>query len=114
MSWYKVSNQTEISTPFIKKVVANGKAVCLVNTGSAVYAVSATCPHAGADLSRGSCHNGKLVCPFHRYAYDLSTGKGEPGQNDFIAVYPLQIREDGIYVEVRSWVDKIKGLFNFI
>ena len=111
MPWYKVSNQTNFSIPFIIKVTANGKAICLVNAEGELYALSATCPHAGADLSKGWCRDGMLICPFHRYAYNLETGRGAPGQNDFVTTYPVQVRTDGIYVEVTSWFDGIKKVF---
>jgi nitrite reductase/ring-hydroxylating ferredoxin subunit len=111
MSWCKVSNEIDLSTPFIRKVTARGRALCLVNAEGSLYALAAACPHAGADLSKGWCSNGKLVCPFHRYSYDLSTGRGTLGQNDFVNVYPVQVRKDGIYVEINSWMDRVKEMF---
>ena len=112
MAWYKVADIVDTPEPFLKKVNANGKSICLVNTDGQLYAVSATCPHAGADLSKGWCTNGKLICPFHRYAYDLNTGRGAAGQNDFIRTYPVEQRADGIYVKVDSWLEGLKNMFN--
>ncbi|MVN91327.1 Rieske (2Fe-2S) protein [Mucilaginibacter aquatilis] len=108
MAWYKVADAFDLSKPFIRKVSAGGKSICLVNADK-VYAVSSKCPHAGADLSGGWCKNGKLICPFHRYAYDLETGKGAPGQNDFINVYSVEIKDDGVYVQVTSWLERLTG-----
>jgi nitrite reductase/ring-hydroxylating ferredoxin subunit len=111
MAWYKVAETSDLSTPFLKKVTANGKTLCLVNADGKLFATSATCPHAGADLSKGWCENGKLICPFHRFAYDLETGKGNPGQNDFVYTYPVESRADGIYIKVGSWLEKVKKVF---
>ena len=58
-----------------------------------VFALSAKCPHAGGDLTQGWCKEGKLICPVHRYSFDLKTGKGSEGQNDYIDSYPVEIKD---------------------
>src|SRR5687767_2768877 len=109
MAWHKVDDSTDLSKPFLKKVNAGGKMLCLVNADGVLSALSARCPHAGADLSNGWCENGMLICPFHRYSYDLVTGRGAPGQNDYVRVYPVLAKPDGIYIEVTSWLETIKN-----
>lgn len=109
MAWYKVTEHADLSQPFLKKITAGGKSLCLINTGGQLSALSSRCPHAGADLSQGWCENGKLICPFHRYSYDIKTGRGAPGQNDYVRVYPVEARADGIYVQVTSWLEKLTG-----
>jgi nitrite reductase (NADH) small subunit len=32
------------------------------------------CPHEGGPLGEGSIEGGKLVCPWHAYAFDVTTG----------------------------------------
>jgi nitrite reductase/ring-hydroxylating ferredoxin subunit len=111
MAWYKVSDAANLSTPFLISVNAGGKPLCLVNANEKLYAVSAKCPHAGADLSKGWCEKDRLVCPFHRYKYNLNTGRGDPGQNDFIRTYAVEQRDDGIYVEVKSFFESFRSKF---
>ncbi len=111
MNWYKVAELIDIHKPFIKKVKAGGKGICLVGYEGSIYAISATCPHAGAELSGGWCREGKIICPFHRYSYNLQTGKGDPGQNDYVDTYPVEVRQDGVYVGVITFLEKIKQAF---
>ena len=111
MAWYKVADIADLSSPFLRKVNAGGKAICLINTNGKLFATSNTCPHAGADLSTGWCENENLICPFHRYQYDLNTGRGASGQNDFVKTYKVEVRVDGIFVEANSWLEKIKRAF---
>ena len=110
MEWYKASDTPTNSKPFIQRVKVNGKNLCLVGYNNEVFAVGSTCPHAGAELSGGWCSDGKIICPFHRYAYDLKTGKGDPGQNDFIDTYPVEVRADGIYIGMFSFAERLKAL----
>ena len=111
MQWHKISDIPDPQKPFIKKVKADGKSICLVGYEGKVYAIGATCPHAGAELSGGWCKDGKIICPFHRYSYSLETGKGDPGQNDYVDTYPVEIREDGVYVGIASFGDKWRSIF---
>ncbi len=75
------------------------------------YAVQRSCPHAGADLSGGWCKEGKLICPYHRYSYNLETGKGSEGQGDYIDTFPVEVREDGIYIGLPESRNFFKRLF---
>ncbi|NCD72200.1 Rieske (2Fe-2S) protein [Mucilaginibacter agri] len=108
MKWYKVGSVGEVLPP-ISKVSVGGKKLCIVNYEGKLFALSARCPHAGADLSEGWCENGKLICPFHRYAYDLETGRGNTGQNDFVPTYKVEIRNNEVYVGIPSFWDSLKG-----
>lgn len=110
MKWYKVPDFALPDGPFLKKVRVGGKSVCLVGYEGEIFAISDTCPHAGGLLSGGWCWEGKIVCPIHRYSYDLHTGKGSPGQNDFIEVYEVDKRDDGLYLGMTGfWKRVVKG-----
>ena len=51
------------------------------NKKSAVKAFLNKCPHAGAKLSNGWInHAGQLVCPAHRFVFDLETGRSCDGE----------------------------------
>ena len=111
MKWYKVPGNLKPGSAFIKKVKAGNKSICLVSDGTELFALGAKCPHADGDLSMGWCNNQKIVCPIHRYSYDLHTGKGSKGQNDFINTFPVKITDDEIYVGTSSFLDKITELY---
>jgi nitrite reductase/ring-hydroxylating ferredoxin subunit len=109
MKWYKTETDLNADKPFIKKVEIGRKSICLVGFEGQIYALSSICPHAGADLSEGLCVKGKIVCPYHRYTYNLETGRGGEGQNDFVATYPVEIRDDVIYVGIKSFWERLSG-----
>ncbi|MEN0056076.1 MAG: Rieske (2Fe-2S) protein [Mucilaginibacter sp.] len=109
MKWYKIPGIQITGKPFIAKVKVGRKNICLIGYEERIYALSSVCPHAGADLSEGLCVKGKIVCPYHRYTYDVKTGKGGAGQNDFVETYPVEIRGNEIYVGIISLWDKLRG-----
>ncbi len=108
MAWYKVAEDNTVE-PGLWRVSAGGKNICLVHHDGQWFALAASCPHAGADLSQGWCDDGQVVCPFHRYHYDLLTGRGAAGQNDYVRTYTTEVRSDGVYVEVRSFTERLFG-----
>lgn len=112
MRWIKLYDPKIMQEPdFIRLVKVEGKKICLVKSGNQIYATQNRCPHAGGDLSQGWCKKGKLICPIHRYEYDLASGRGASGQGDYINTYPIEIRLDGIYIGLKeSWL-KLKKLF---
>ena len=101
LKWYKV----EMTLPdgdFVKMLSIAGKKLCLVRNEGELYLVQNSCPHAGGVLSGGWCVKRHLVCPIHRYEYDLTTGRGAEGQGDYIDTYPVETREDGIYIGLKE------------
>lgn len=99
MNWVKVFGPEILREPdFLSEVKANGKRLCLIKSQGKFHATQYYCPHAGASLAFGRCKEGKLICPHHRYEYDIETGRGNPGQGDYITVYLTEIRDDGVFV----------------
>lgn len=101
MKWIKLDIELP-ENDFITMIKVEGKKLCLVKHQDKVHILQHSCPHAGGILSGGWCKNGNIVCPIHRYEYDLETGKGAAGQNDYIDVYPIEERTDGIYVGLKE------------
>jgi len=59
------------------------------NSGGELFAVSRRCRHLGADLAGGSIdEEGRLVCPWHRSAYDVRTGRMVRGPQGAFAKVP--------------------------
>ncbi|QQL51317.1 Rieske (2Fe-2S) protein [Mucilaginibacter ginkgonis] len=104
MKWYFAAPLTSENVT-LKRIIVGRKKLVLIKYQEEYFALNAYCPHAGADLSGGWCKDGKIICPFHRYAYDIKTGRGDPGQNDYVDTYPTEVRDDGVYVGLQSFWD---------
>lgn len=80
--------------------------ICVVHTKDGFFAMNDKCPHNGASLSNGFCSDdGAIVCPVHRYRFDLKTGRAKSGLGDVATTYPIEIRETGVFIgfEERVW-----------
>ncbi len=99
MKWFKIFSSDVLNgVDFVKRIDVSGQKLCAVKIADKIFVIQNKCPHAGADLSQGWCHNGKIVCPYHRHEFDLTTGRGIPGQGNYVNTYPIELRDDGIYV----------------
>lgn len=105
MNWIKLFPLSILSTEdFLKKVTVSGKNLCLVKTDGKLYAIQNKCPHVGAELSNGWCAEKKIICPYHRHEFDLETGRGAPGQGNYVETYPVEVKEDGVYIGInKNW-----------
>jgi nitrite reductase (NADH) small subunit len=45
--------------------------------GGAVAVLDGVCPHEGGPLGEGIVEDGRVVCPWHGYAFDVHTGATE-------------------------------------
>lgn len=101
MKWLKLDMEIP-KEDFVTLIKLEGKKICLVKHENSLYAVQNTCPHAGGILSGGWCKNGHIICPIHRYEYSLQTGRGAAGQGDYIDIYPVEERADGVYIGLKE------------
>ncbi len=108
MKWLKVPVGPETDQPYLKKVKVDGKAVCIICHDGKLYATSAWCPHAGADLSYGFISkDGNLVCPVHRFCYNLENGRGCEGQGDYLENYPVKIKDNEVYIGITGFWERV-------
>lgn len=109
LKWFKIEEMLP-EEDFVRQIKVNGKKLCVVRDHKKLYAVQNSCPHAGGILSGGWCKNGYLICPIHRWEYHLGTGRGAQGQGDYIDIYPVEERENGIYIGFQEgWLKRFFG-----
>jgi len=80
-----------------------GEKICITRTKNGFYAVQDRCPHNGASLSKGMCsQNNEIICPLHRYSFDLESGKATSGGAYALKVYPIERKKDGVFVGIKA------------
>jgi nitrite reductase/ring-hydroxylating ferredoxin subunit len=80
-----------------------GENICVTRTKAGVYAFQEKCPHNGASLTHGFCTaKNEIVCPLHRYSFDLESGRATSGGGFALKKYPLDVRDDGVYVGIKA------------
>ncbi|HET9256629.1 MAG TPA: thiamine pyrophosphate-binding protein, partial [Pseudonocardiaceae bacterium] len=98
--WHKVDPADVPEDGRVRSVVVDGRTVALSRCGARLGALENRCPHQGGPLGEGAIEKGWLRCPWHGYDYDPLTGTPPPGFTDAPERFPVEIRDDGVYVEV--------------
>jgi nitrite reductase/ring-hydroxylating ferredoxin subunit len=106
-TWHKIAasdSEMDFGKNRIRVADVNGKKICLGLIGQSVYGFAYTCPHAGAMLNEGYIDGaGNVVCPVHGYRFSISNGRNTTGEGFHLKTYPVEIREDGVYLGIKEY-----------
>ena len=75
-----------------------GYDIAVFNTGEEIYAIENRCPHMGAELSEGEIVDRSVCCHDHGWVINLETGEVEDRDAHGVATFPVQVRDDAIWV----------------
>lgn len=101
LTWHKVLNHTsDLAEGRVMTVTAGRTSICLAHFEGHMCALDNRCPHQGGPLGEGSIENGLLRCPWHGWDFHPCTGKPPGGYDDGIETFPVEVRQDGVYVGV--------------
>jgi thiamine pyrophosphate-dependent acetolactate synthase large subunit-like protein/nitrite reductase/ring-hydroxylating ferredoxin subunit len=97
-TWLKVLGIEELPEGRVKPVTCQHRTLCLTHFDGQYAALDNKCPHQGGPLGEGSIEGGWLRCPWHGWDFHPLTGKPPGGFDDGVATFPVEMRDDGIYV----------------
>src|SRR5580658_1202220 len=61
----------------VAEFTVQGRAFCVARVNGAIAVLDGVCPHEGGPLGEGSIEDGRIVCPWHAYAFDPVTGEAQ-------------------------------------
>jgi len=96
--WLKVLEPDELPEGRVKPVTCKHRTLCLSHFEGQFAALDNKCPHQGGPLGEGSIEGGWLRCPWHGWDFHPLTGKPPGGFDDGVETFPVEVREDGVYV----------------
>ena len=97
--WHRIDEPVE----GITEIKVGDKKICVAVKGRDISACTTRCPHAGGAMASGYIDAmGNIVCPVHHYRFSLKNGRNSSGEGYFLKTYPVEVREDGVYVGIPS------------
>jgi len=90
----KVIAASELPPGSCREVSVAGNAVAVYNVGGAVYATSNRCLHRGGPLGQGMLDGNAVICPWHAWSWDVTTGENTANRELKLARYEARV-EDG-------------------
>jgi nitrite reductase (NADH) small subunit len=67
--------------------------LCVANVDGAICVLDGVCPHEGGPLGEGTIENGRVVCPWHEYAFDVKTGAAADDSDMKAEVFEAWVEE---------------------
>lgn len=101
MSFTKLTTQSELpAADAAKEFTCGNKTICVANVNGNYSAMDNVCLHRGGPIGQGMVENGKVVCPWHGWAWDPTSGQAAHSASTKVAVYPLKIENGDVLVEL--------------
>nr|WP_282921752.1 Rieske 2Fe-2S domain-containing protein [Mobiluncus sp. Marseille-Q7826] len=103
MSFIKVASIDEIEPGTGKEfTVGDTEIVVLRSDEGDFHAMAKECPHAGFSMVDGIIEDGCVECVAHGAQFDLETGAPQSPAHDPLKIYPVQIADGSVAVDVEA------------
>jgi nitrite reductase (NADH) small subunit len=97
----KLTTESELpASDEAKEFPCGSKTICVANVNGTFSAMDNVCLHRGGPLGQGMIEGGKVICPWHGWAWDVKTGAAEQNPGVKVAVYPLKIENGEVLIEI--------------
>ena len=96
----RAATLAELRKTGLLTVQLDGHTIALFEHAGKLYGVDNRCPHMGFPLDKGSVQDGILTCYWHYARFDLATGGTFDQFADDVRSFPVEVRDEEIYVDV--------------
>jgi len=102
----KLCPADEIPPGGSKPVIFQGRDLRVIHHGENYYAVGNQCPHIGGPLGLGEVKHGIITCPWHRFRFDLETGRSVTNPSMRAPICRLEVNQRDLWLdpEALEWV----------
>ena len=95
-NFVKVCRTSEVKSGCGKSVEIDGKAIGVFN----VDGINDVCGHRGGPLAEGEMDGTTVICPWHGWRYNVTTGENELLPNLPTEKYEVKVEQDDVLVEL--------------
>ena len=100
MPFVKLAAQADLPAPNTAREFPCGdKLICVANVDGEISAMENVCLHRGGPLGQGVIEGGKVICPWHGWAWDPKTGQAGPPDAK-VAVYPVKMENGELLIDL--------------
>ncbi len=96
----KVIAAADLAPGACKEIAVSGKPVALFNVAGSFHAIGNTCIHRGGPLGQGMLDGQTVLCPWHAWAYDVTTGVSMVNPEFRVPRYDVKVEAGDVLVKV--------------
>ncbi|MDB5348196.1 MAG: Rieske (2Fe-2S) iron-sulfur domain protein [Schlesneria sp.] len=97
---YRIASIDDVSPGSGREFVAGGRIVALFHLEDGFHAMDGICPHAGGPLAQGEIRGSVVICPWHGWQFDVTTGRHCLNAHLCQPSFPVTIEGTDIFVEL--------------
>jgi nitrite reductase/ring-hydroxylating ferredoxin subunit len=99
LEFVPVARTQDVPPGQVSMVRAGDRWYAVANVDGVFHALDNNCPHNGGPLGRGRLDGCELVCPWHGWRWDVTSGRNRwPGTDWRARRVPLRVVDDVIYL----------------
>lgn len=98
--WVRAAAARQVPPGSGRTVVVDGKRLALFNDGGEFHAIDDTCPHRGASLGEGLLHQGRVICPWHSWIFDVRSGVCPDSPDIAVPCFRARVAGEDVEVEL--------------
>ena len=99
-NFVKICKTADIKAGCGKSIEISGKPLALFNVDGGFYAINDVCGHRGGPLGEGELDGKTVVCPWHGWRYNVTTGENELVPDLPTQKYEVKIEGEDILVDL--------------
>ena len=96
----KAARHADIPEGSGKMIEAGGRTIALFHSNGQFFAIDNACMHRGGPLGEGEVYGSRVVCPWHGWEYDFSTGCNVDDPSMKLTCFAVKVEGDDILVEI--------------
>ena len=96
----RVAGVGELGPGENRVVEADGRSIAVFNVEGRYYAIDNVCPHRGGPLAEGDIIGDEIVCPWHLWGFDVTSGACTGDPSICIPAYEVRVEDDRVLVSV--------------
>jgi nitrite reductase (NADH) small subunit len=84
----------------LREFPAGKRTLCVARLNGTISALDNECSHHGGPLGQGTLEHGKVICPWHAYGFDVTTGLCADDPDERVRVFEITINGDDVLVKL--------------
>jgi nitrite reductase (NADH) small subunit/3-phenylpropionate/trans-cinnamate dioxygenase ferredoxin subunit len=99
--WVRATHAADVPPGSAKAVCIEGRWFALFHDPEGgFFATDDLCPHQGASLGEGTYHEGRVICPWHGWVFDVRSGECVRVPAVSLACYATRPAGDDVEIEL--------------
>ncbi len=96
----RVATASEIAEGQSKMVEIQGRQIALFRIDGELYAIDNICKHRGGPLHEGEIDGKSVLCPWHGWAYDVTSGECLEDSECSVDRFAVKVDGDDVLIEL--------------